>query len=262
MRTERQHLNTKMKPQCVSCSSWGLKSPHTELQTKTGQAYQTASHGRRALQLSAGSVLLEARGESAHCLFQLLEAPASPRLRPPLPVTGSPSHILPPSEPTPPPCHRTLATALGPADHQHALPFKTLIQSRLLGLWPGEVVRLHTRNPHKAALGVSFRQHTEPWSEARTAGNTSSPGLGNTADERPGEAPGGGEPGGRNCDSAVNTPGLPEAEPRKHSHGTQRRGARPSRRRPGQGRGREAPHHTGGSSPQTEGNVGLQVRNA
>ena len=139
-----------MKTQCVSCTSWGLKSPHTELQAETGQAYQTASHGRRALQLSAGSVLLEARGESAHCLFQLLEAPASTRLHPPPPVTGSPSHILPPSEPTPPPCHRTLVMALGPADHQHALPFKTLIQSRLLGRGQGrgaETQGIRTRPP-------------------------------------------------------------------------------------------------------------------
>ena len=74
-------------------------------------------------------------------------------------------------------------TALGPADHQHALPFKTLIQSRLLGPWPGEGCG-DKRNPHKAALGVSFKPARGALERGQDSRKHQLPKPGNTADER------------------------------------------------------------------------------
>ena len=105
---------------------------------------------------------------------------------------------------------------------------------------------MRLRNWHKSTLGGVIL----PWSEARMAGNTSSPSLENTTEERPRETLGGGEPSGRDCGSAVSMPGCRRQSPEKPSQGLRRGGACPSRRRPGARTGRGGtPTHWGKLPP-------------
>lgn len=224
----------------------GAANHHKQLQTKTSQAYQTAFHGGGRWGGPGGFKTVSRvspPGDSGRDCSLPLPASGSasvPWFAPsPPPVTGSLSPILPPSEPTPPPCHRSLPTALGPPEHQDALPLQTFIQPRLLGAVGGGVASQELAQVHPQGVIL-------PWSEARMAENTSSPSLGNTTEEQPGETLGGGEPSGRDCGSAVSTPGCRRQSPEKPSQGLRRGGACPSRRRPGARTGRgSTPAHWG-----------------